>query len=217
MIDWMTNPISRIAGKDQNLNSADAVEAGDRLSDEHLVRQVLAGQQAHFALLVERYSPKVLSLVLGIIGYRMQADAEDLVQAIFIKTWQNLDKFGFQSRFSTWFYRIAYNTTQDHLRRQVSRNRLIAEQTDQDRLQETQGSECDGLQQQLDAEFCRQLDAVVESLAETARVAVRCFYWLDKPIVEIAEILNTNENNVKSILFRARKSLKALLENSNDG
>lgn len=217
MIDWMTNPITRIAGKDQNLNSADAVEASDRLSDEHLIRQVLSGQQSHFTLLVDRYSKKILSLVLGMIGYRMQSDAEDLVQAIFLKTWRKLERFGFQSRFATWLYRLAYNTTQDYLRSQASRYRVMLEDSDQQRLQDTVDSSADGQQQQLDEEFCRQLDTVVDQLGDTARVAVRCFYWLDKPISEIAEILNTNENNVKSILFRARKSLRVLLENDHDG
>lgn len=214
MIDLMIKESSSGCRKNQGLPELHDGQNHDAMSDEHMVQQIVDGQSSHFALLIERYKNKILALVLGIVGYAHQSDAEDVVQNVFLKTYQKLDRFGFQSKFSTWLYRLAYNTSQDYLRVTASRSKLISGQEISDL--DPDPDHRDGLQQQVDREFCQQLERILNGLSETARVAVRCYYWLDKPVTEIAEILNTNENNVKSILFRARKTLKTLLENDHD-
>lgn len=71
-------------------------------------------QDQHFKDLYQKYGPKVQRLCLGYTGNSMEA--EDLLQEVFVKVWQNLDKFRGDSQVSTWIYRIAVNTCLYHLR-----------------------------------------------------------------------------------------------------
>lgn len=200
---------SDCAGTDMRSNTS-------HLSDEYLVRRVIEGRTQHFALLVERYQHKLHALVLGITGYRYVSESEDIVQNIFIKIFHKLDQFKFQSSFSSWLYRVAYNSTHDHLRRLGSYQSALSKEAKLDPEYVDQSIDDDGLQKGLDHEFCETLDRLIKTLPKTTVIAIRCYYWLDRPLAEIAEILDTKENNVKSILHRARKTLMSLLENENE-
>lgn len=71
-------------------------------------------QEKHFKELYNMYGPKVQRLCLGYTGNQMET--EDLLQEVFLKVWQNLEKFRGESQVSTWIYRIAVNTCLYHLR-----------------------------------------------------------------------------------------------------
>src|SRR5688572_18006770 len=73
-----------------------------------MIDRILAGEQALYAELVERYKSYVFTIVLKILQQRM--DAEEAAQDTFIKAFHGLKKFNRQSKFSTWLYRIAFNT-----------------------------------------------------------------------------------------------------------
>lgn len=65
-------------------------------------------QEQHFKDLYQKYGSKVQRLCLGYTGNTMEA--EDLLQEVFVKVWQNLHTFRGDSQVSTWIYRIAVNT-----------------------------------------------------------------------------------------------------------
>ena len=71
-------------------------------------------QEQLFKDLYKKYGLKVQRLCLGYTGNQMEA--EDLLQEVFVKVWQNLYKFRGDSQISTWIYRIAVNTCLYHLR-----------------------------------------------------------------------------------------------------
>ncbi len=214
MLDWLLSGPLRMIEQSRLDPASKPSDSG--LDDAHLVRQILAGHTAHFELLMARFMPRVRGLVMGTLGPGLQGEADELIQAVFIKIYQKLDRFGFQSSFATWLYRVAYNTIQDHLRRRQTRLRLIDPNADADSASIAQTDEADGLSRQLDSELSDRFEALLDDLPQTARIAIRCHYWLDMPISEIAEVLGSNANNVKSILFRARKRLKPLLEHDHD-
>jgi len=76
--------------------------------DFELVRASRDGDQEAFGELVRKYQGKIYSLAYGMVGNH--ADADDLAQEIFLKTYRNIKKFRFKSSFYTWLYRIATNT-----------------------------------------------------------------------------------------------------------
>jgi RNA polymerase sigma factor (sigma-70 family) len=71
-------------------------------------------QEQLFKDLYQKYGPKVQRLCLGYTGN--EVEAEDVLQEVFVKVWQNLDKFRGDAQLSTWIYRITVNTCLYHLR-----------------------------------------------------------------------------------------------------
>ena len=74
----------------------------------NIIESILNGNSRQYTVLVEKYSQQIFSLIFQIT--ENQEDAEELTQDTFLKAYQNLKKFKQESSFSTWIYRIAYNT-----------------------------------------------------------------------------------------------------------
>src|SRR3569832_1575591 len=88
-------------------------------TDEALAQKVQRGDQTAFAELVERYEAKMLRY-----GHRFLSDRDvidDIVQDVFIKTYQNMQSFDTTQRFSPWIYRIAHNEFVSELRKSSRR------------------------------------------------------------------------------------------------
>ena len=77
-------------------------------SDREIIAEVLTGNTEEFGKLIERYGNRIYGLVLHIAGNR--EDAEELTSDTFLKAYARLAFFRGRSAFSTWLYRIAYNT-----------------------------------------------------------------------------------------------------------
>jgi len=77
-------------------------------SDKLIVEQILSGQKNLFRLLVRRYERPVYGMGMGF--FRNAEDARDFAQEVFLKVYRNLSGFEGRSKFSTWLYKIAYNT-----------------------------------------------------------------------------------------------------------
>jgi len=82
--------------------------------DASLVRASLQGDQEAFAVLISRHAPAVFSVTTRMLG--RAADAEDVAQDTFVSAYKALPRFQFESKFSTWLYRIAVNKCTDVLR-----------------------------------------------------------------------------------------------------
>ena len=80
------------------------------------INQVLDGNRDAFAFLVDKYKSMVFSLALRIT--RDREEAEEISQDTFIKAFQSLNSFQGKAKFSSWLYRIVYNTGISHLRKQ---------------------------------------------------------------------------------------------------
>ncbi len=84
-------------------------------SDSFYIDQVLKGDTKSFAYLIDKHKDMVYTVALRII--RNREDAEELAQDVFVKAFQSIDKFKKESKFSTWLYRIAYNTSISKVRK----------------------------------------------------------------------------------------------------
>src|SRR6202167_649724 len=91
------------------------METAHCIYDGSLVREAQGGNHAAFAQLVHAHDQGVLKLALGITG--SWSDAQDIYQEVFLKAFKKLDRFRFECSFSTWIFRIATNTSLDHLRK----------------------------------------------------------------------------------------------------
>lgn len=183
--------------------------------DFDLVRACREGDQEAFGELVRKYQGKIYSLAYGMVGNH--ADADDLAQEIFLKTYRNIAKFRFKSSFYTWLYRIALNTTLS--RRKKIRNNSHLELKPQ--ILDVEGSpylasrlggekgDRELNRKELNADIHRALN----KLSEKHRKVVVMHDIEGIPHGEIAEILSISEGTVRSRLHYARGHLqKELIE-----
>ena len=84
-------------------------------SDAELAASALRGSQDAFRELVKRFERPVYTLVLRMV--QDPGTAEDLAQEVFVKAFRRLSTYDPQWKFSSWLFKIAHNTTIDHLRR----------------------------------------------------------------------------------------------------
>src|SRR6266581_4881077 len=91
--------------------------------DRQLVEQIRHGDEEAFETLVRRKTSKVYSLCYRVIGN--SEDAKDISQLVFIKLWENLEKYDAQYAFDTWLYRMVTNVAIDFLRNKQSRENAV--------------------------------------------------------------------------------------------
>jgi RNA polymerase sigma-70 factor (ECF subfamily) len=174
--------------------------------EQMIVAGVLRGEKDLFRILVKRHEEPVFRM--GMSFFKNSEDAADFVQDVFLKAFRSLVRFEGRSRFSTWLYRIAYNTAVNSFNRK--REYLS--------LAEEPGNGGDGPEQKAirDAAGRAVLDAV-KDLPERYRICVDMFFFYDRSYQEIEAITGIPVNTVKSHVFRAKKLLRDKLEGIADG
>lgn len=176
------------------------------MEETALITQVLQGRTAAFAELIDRYKDRVFALALRLSGSR--EDAEEIVQDVFLKVYSSLGSFQGSSKFSTWLYRIAYNTTVSKLRSVGKhQNEVGVESYD---IVETK--DLVGVLEPLKREEQKYfLAKALKGLKPEESTIVELFYLEEMKIDEIVEIVGESNTNVKVKLHRARKKLHDLL------
>ena len=81
-------------------------------NDDQIINAIKNGNTQAFSILVDRYKDLVYTLAIRMIKNR--EEAEEVAQDTFIKVFKSLDKFKGDSKFSTWIYRVTYNTCLDN-------------------------------------------------------------------------------------------------------
>lgn len=133
--------------------------------------------------------------------------AADLTQETYRKAWASLGRFNGRCRFSTWLYRIAYNTFLNHLRR--PRRVLAAEEGQLERVPDAAALQDDESVRSVEAVLTRR---AVLGLPEELRYAVTARFWGEVPVREIARQQGVTPPAVRKRLKRAFRWLAAELE-----
>jgi len=171
-------------------------------SDEFIVSQITSGQKDLFRLLIRRYGRPVYGM--GMSFFRNAEDASDFAQEVFLKVYRSLPRFEERSRFSTWLYKIAYNTAINGLNRRKEFQSLA----------EVDGEPVDGDTPERQAIRGAARDAVLASLRELPeryRVCIDLSFFYGCSYREIEMITGFPVNTVKSHVFRAKKLLREKL------
>jgi RNA polymerase sigma-70 factor (ECF subfamily) len=178
----------------------------DREADWDLVRRHVAGQRDAFRRLYERYQEKVYASCFRILGEA--AAAEDLAQEIFVKIHDELRHFKFQSKFSTWLYRIAVNHAINKAN-EIARHGRIHERIAKETRPETAPPPAFA-----DRFMDDRVQAALLQLSDKLRVIVALRYLEGLSYDEIAEVLEISIGTVKSRLFLAHETLRPLLKDA---
>ncbi|GHV76258.1 RNA polymerase subunit sigma-24 [Spirochaetia bacterium] len=176
--------------------------AGD---DQFIIAEVVSGRKELFRILVQRHEQAVYGM--GLSFFRNAEDAADFTQEVFLKTFRSLARFQGRSRFSTWLYRIAYNTAVNGIRRQTFRSLADAGEAppETDRGPETPER---ALIRAAAAEAVRE---ALTDLPERYRICVDLFFFYGRSYQEIELITGYPVNTIKSHVFRAKKLLREKL------
>lgn len=187
------------------------MEKGQQDHDIGWIKKAARGDRKACRRLIEDHKRLVGHIVYRMCGQR--ADFEDLCQDIFLKVFNNLHTFEYQSKLSTWIAKIAHNHCINALRkRKVA---LFDDHTPDDLTLDSLAGDCETPQDITEKiETQHQIEKAIAALPETMRTAVTLFYIEQLSHAEMVEIMGLPENTVKSHLFRARKQLKTALINS---
>ncbi len=180
----------------------------ERAVDLELVRRVQRGERVAFDLLVHKYQHRLAHLVGRYI--RNPEEIEDIVQESFIKAYRGLANFRGESAFYTWLYRIAINTTKNHL---VSAGRRVPDQGVD--ASEAEQFESGTLLQEPDTPerqvLTREIESAVheaiESLPAELKEAITLRELEGLSYEEIAEVMDCPIGTVRSRIFRAREAI----------
>ena len=164
-------------------------------TDTYYIQRIQAGDTACFACLLDKYSRPVHSLILKVV--RNREDAEELAQDVFMKVFKHLSSFKGECSFSTWIYRIAYNTAISETRKK--RHEFLA----------IEESVINNVSEQ---EVAEALDRTDSSDQIQMLDAALLFYMKEKTIDEVATITGLTASNIKVKLHRIRKKLFFVLK-----
>ena len=181
--------------------------ASPRDEDHALVRAAGRGAVGAFEQLYRRHARRVFAVLWRLCGN--EARAEDLVQEAFVKAWQALPGFRFESAFSTWLHRLAVNTALMELR---SRRGGEALETDDEALDSHATPDSAGLRTALGLD----LERAIATLPPRARAVLVLYDIEGWKHEEIATELGMAVGSSKAQLHRARQLLRARLGEDHD-
>jgi RNA polymerase sigma factor (sigma-70 family) len=169
------------------------------LSDEAMVARCRAGEQAAWDELVERYSRYVYAIAVR--GYRLEeADAEDVFQEVFARTYQHLDRLKDGGALRPWLARLTRNLCVDRLR---ELKRTAPE--------EPEGEPADGEDTFARLDLALSVHQAMESLPEHCREVLDRFFARDESYATIGEALDIPAGTIASRISRCLGRLRPLL------
>ncbi|MDR2494927.1 MAG: sigma-70 family RNA polymerase sigma factor [Spirochaetaceae bacterium] len=185
---------------------------GDDFDDQMIVAEVVSGQKNLFRLLVNRHEKTVYAM--GLSFFHNAEDASDFTQEVFLKLFRALAHFEGRSRFSTWLYKIAYNTAVNSVTRRKEYQSLAEEKDGPPARAEERAAPERAVLRDMVKEAVRE---AVRELPERYRVCVDLFFFYGRSYLEIEAITGYPVNTIKSHVFRAKKLLREKLKQLIEG
>ncbi len=176
-------------------------------NDKYYINLIIEGNSNAFSVLVDRYKDLVFSLALKMVKNR--EEAEEVAQDTFIKVFKSLNQFKGDSKFSTWIYKVTYNTCLDRLKKHKREQYVVS-------IDEYNTNQIKSLDNALDAmedkERIQAIQECIELLPSDDAFLLTLFYFEEQSLEEISKVVNLTTNNVKVKLFRSRKKLTTILK-----
>ena len=186
-----------------------AKELADTFPDNEIVSRVIGGEKELYSLVVRKYNQRLYRIGLSIIND--ESAIEDVMQTTYIKAYENLDKFKFESAFSTWITKILINESLMYLKR---KGQAINRKTDLFSLENGQPAlELQTpLMQVINTELKLILEVAIKNLPEKYRTVFVMRELENMNVSETMTCLGLTEANVKVRLNRAKVMLRDKLK-----
>ena len=187
--------------KNNQENSAELKDQSNKDEDFVLIQAFIDGKENAFTSLVQKHKDKVRNLVyltLGDVDY-----IDDISQDVFISVFNNINEFRFESKFTTWLYRITINKCKDYIRKRKVRN-IFVPIDDEPKGGFSLHPE--------NIDIPNLVRKSIEKLPDNLKVPLILRDIKGFSYKEIADQLKCEVGTIKSRIFRARETLKIILE-----
>lgn len=178
------------------------------MEDQTLVRNILNGNTQAFSFLIKKYEKLVFHMIQKLVND--EPSVEELAQDVFMKVYEKLPGFRFESKLSTWIATIAYRQTINHLRKSRKMQYKELEEASEDRFFVDHKTPASTIESLDTGQF---VQAQIEKLPAHYRNILYLYHIEEMTYPEIVEITGLPLGTVKNYLFRARKLLKDQLRN----
>lgn len=175
------------------------------IDDNEVLKRVLEGEKNLFALLIRKYNQRLYRIGISIVND--ETEVEDIMQMTYIKAYENLNKFKFQSGFSTWLTKIMVNESLLY----VKKRKQTTSRAKKKFLQDTDLHPVERqtpLMKVLNAELKTILETAIRELPEKHRTVFIMRELENMSVAETMECLDLSEANVKIRLNRAKVMLR---------
>ncbi len=202
-MNWqLARPAWGMAGTSEHTAATSTAGDASPAVDAALLDRIVAGDETAFAALVDRHYSLVFRLSARVLGNA--ADAEDVTQEAFVKLWRNPPELRNQAALKGWLVRVARNLAIDRLRR--ARNTSDSEL---ELLVDTSTAPDGHLRH---GQAADEVSAALAQLPERQRTALQLTYFEALGNQETASIMDVSVEAVESLLSRARRSLRTMLQ-----
>ncbi len=182
---------------------------GPDASDQELVAAALRDSNAYVHL-VRRYQAPLSRYVFR-LGSKSGSDTDDILQEVFIKAYRNLNDYDPTLKFSSWIYRITHNEAITFFKKSSRVPQVARSEDEAEAFQEIEDGT--NLAEELDARFnAEMLRKAVDKLDPKYRDVLVLRFLEDRSYEEISDILQKPAGTVATLLSRAKKKLREILE-----
>lgn len=184
------------------------------MEDAKLIEDLRKGSHAAFGKLIDSYQGRVFNTCLNFVHHA--EDAEDLAQEVFLEVFRSIGKFKGESKLSTWIYRIAVTKSLEHIRKHKRKKRdgkVYSISALQESGFDPKGDAMDHPGVALEhKERAAALFGAISQLPDKQRIAFTLNKVEGRSYQEVADIMETTVSSIESLIFRARRNLKQILE-----
>ena len=173
------------------------------------ITKVKEGDSHAFKYIVEKFQALAFNIALPIV--KNEADAEEVVQDAFVKIYRFINQYNGESRFSSWLYKVVYNTALT--KASMNSKQFLRSQEIEKNIIHKAHKWSNEIEEDFESEYLkRYISNALDKLPETDRLIVTLFYLGEKSIVEIAEITSWKKSKCKVKLMRARQKLAEIIK-----
>ena len=171
------------------------------MEDKEIVEKILAGDTEKYALIMRKYQQNVANLVYKLCGTRLEI--EEVTQQVFVELYTALPRFRFDSKLSSFIYRITVNVVS----KMMNRQRRFVSSDELEYQPEEPSPDRNAEQQMIHNEQMQQLRTAIGHLKDEQRTALVLYTFEDFSYNQIAEAMQCSLAKVESLIFRAKKNL----------
>lgn len=182
-----------------------------KISDDQILAMCAKSESVDLGMrqLISQYKDKIYWQVKRIVEHH--DDIEEVMQNVWIKTWQNIAGFKGESQLSTWLYRIAYNESISYLQNKKKQNLAdweLMEPTLDDRSDDVLYNHALYDRE----EVVKKIEKAVEALPQKQKLIFHYRYNEEMPYAQIAEITGTSEGALKASFHHAVKKIEEFIK-----
>ena len=169
---------------------------------KQIVSRVKSGDTEAFRVLVEKHQHLAFTVAYNIVKNRQ--DAEEVVQDSFIKVFNKIDQFKEESKFSSWLFKIVYNTALSRIRKKQVDTFTLEHN---DYSTEYGLDSHNGWNELVITDQQKYIHKALDLLEDNDKLVLTLFYLADESLAEICKVTNEKQGTVKARLHRARAKM----------